>query len=335
MEKILNVALVGCGAISQNHLRAIANVPFVNVVALCDIVPEKAEKRKQEYNLTSRIYDNYEQMLNSEKLDAVHITTPHYLHADMTISALKRDINVFLEKPICINTEQIEKLLLAEKNSRGKVCVCFQNRFNPSTNIAKRIAAEDGGVKAAYGSVFWYRNEKYYTESGWRGAYATEGGGVMINQAIHTVDLLCEFLGTPRSVIATKANHHLKNVIEVEDTCEGIIFFDEGKRGNFYMTTSFEGRDSTTLYLVTAHHTIQIQNSNIYVDGEKVEDPALVKDFFGKECYGNGHMYLIEKFYHALRDGEQMPVALENAHYALRVLLAAYESNDCEVKINI
>lgn len=333
MEKNFNVALVGCGTISHNHLRAIANVPFVNVVALCDINTEKAEKRKQEYGLNSKIYDNYETMLNSEKLDAVHIATPHYLHADMTVSALQKDINVFLEKPICINNEQIDKLLIAEKNSRASVCVCFQNRFNPSTVIAKRIADEDGGVKAAYGSIFWYRNEKYYTESGWRGTYETEGGGVMINQAIHTVDLLCRFLGTPSSVIATKANHHLKGVIEVEDTCEGIIFFEGGKRGNFYMTTSFEGKDSTTLYLVTEHHTIQIQNSNIYVDGDKVEDPTLVKDFFGKECYGNGHMYLIEKFYFALRDGKAMPVTLESSQYALKVLLAAYESNDSEVKL--
>ena len=332
--KIFKVALVGCGSIAPNHLGAISSLENVEVVALCDVKPERAEKRRNEFCPNAKIYESFDEMLSSEKLDAIHVATPHYLHTPMAIVALERGINVFLEKPICITLEQLDELLKAEERSTAKVCVCFQNRFNPSTIIAKRLAEENEGLKSAYGSVFWYRNEPYYTKSGWRGFYATEGGGVMINQAIHTIDLLCEFIGTPVSVTATKSLHHLKGIIEVEDTCEGIINFDNGKKANFYATTSFEGKDATTIYLVTNNnHTIQIQYSAVYFDGVKIEDPALVADFCGKECYGNGHKYLIAKFYEALAEDKAMPVPLKDATYAIRVLLAAYRSNDQETEI--
>ena len=332
-NKIFKVALVGCGSIASNHLKALADNESVKVVALCDIKPERAERRRAEFAPEATIYESFDEMLEKEELDVIHIATPHYLHSPMAIAALDKNINVFLEKPICINLQQLDELLAAEARSEGSVCVCFQNRFNPSTIIARRLADEDGGVLSAYGSVFWYRNEPYYTKSGWRGSYATEGGGVMINQAIHTIDLLCEFIGKPVSVIATKSKHHLKDIIEVEDSCEGIINFENGKHANFYATTSFEGKDATTVYLVTKNHTIQIQYSAVYYDGEKVEDPSLVADFCGKECYGNGHKYLIAKFYEALACGDPMPVDLKDATYAIKVLLAAYRSNDQETEI--
>ena len=334
MEKTYNVAIVGCGTIFGNHVRALLDIPYVKIVAICDINTEKAESKKAEYGINAKIYSDYETMLDSEKPDSVHIATPHYLHAPMAISALKRNINVFLEKPICISTDEIEALKIAERESDASVCVCFQNRFNPSTILAERLAAEDGGVKAAFGTVFWYRSEPYYSESGWRGTYATEGGGVMINQAIHTIDLLCYYLGKPESVCATIANHHLKGKIEVEDSCEGIISFEGGKNGNFYTTTSFAGKDTTIVCLVTNNkRKIQIQDSAVYLNGNKIEDPSLVQDFYGKECYGNGHMYLIAKYYDALKNGTEMPVTIESAEWALRILLAAYRSHDTEIKI--
>lgn len=334
MDKIYKVALVGCGTIAPNHLRALKSLPGVEIVALCDTDLNKAERRKNEYELNCKLYADFDEMLESEELDSVHIATPHYLHAPMTIKALKKNINVFLEKPMCISCDEIEKMIKAESESSAKVCVCFQNRFNPSTILAERIAAEDGGVRSAFGTVFWYRDEKYYTNSGWRGKYATEGGGVMINQAIHTLDLLCYYIGTPKSVTATVSNHHLKDIIEVEDSAEGVIYFENGKKANFYTTTSFEGRDATILHLVTEKkRRIQIQYSAVYVDGEKVDDPSLVSDFIGKECYGNGHMYLIAKYYEALKSNAEMPVTLESAQYALRVLLASYRSGNEETQI--
>ena len=116
--KQYNVALVGCGTISYNHLTALSKLENVMVVALCDIKPEKAETRKAEFNLDCKIYTDYYEMLANEKLDAVHVTTPHYLHAPMTIAALEKDIYVCLEKPMCINRDEIRALFEAEKRVR-------------------------------------------------------------------------------------------------------------------------------------------------------------------------------------------------------------------------
>ena len=332
-NKIYRVAIVGCGVISANHISALLECDKVEIAALCDIVPERAESRKKEYALNSKIYADYYEMLSSENLDAVHIATPHHLHAEMAIKALDLGINVFLEKPMCINRKQIDDMLAAEKRSSARICVCFQNRFNPSTIKSKEIIAEDGGIVAAYCSVFWNRNEKYYTESGWRGSYATEGGGVMINQAIHPIDLLCQFLGKPETLIATKANHHLKGVIEVEDTCEGLINFDSGRRANFYTTTSYSGSDTTTILLKTKNHTLEIRNNHLNVDYNPYVLESSNSRIIGKPCYGSGHFILVKEFYNALRSGAEMPVTLESAQWAIRILLAAYGSNDQEVEI--
>ena len=326
MKKTFKVALVGCGTISYNHLIALANLDNVKVVALCDTKPEKAEERKAEFNLCSKIYTDYYKMIDTEELDAIHITTPHYLHAPMAIAALERDIFVCLEKPMCISCEEIDALIEAEKRSRASVTVSFQTRYNQANIIAKKIAEEDG-IVSAYFSLFWQRTNEYYTESGWRGAYETEGGGVMINQAIHSVDHLISLLGKPIAITATTSNHKHKGIIEVEDTCEGFVEFENGKTGNFYATNAFVGTSRTSIFVKTTNHELEIRNSKLYIDDKLVEDTETAS-YLGKEVYGDGHVMLIKKFYEAIENNSEMPITLESAQWPLKLLLAAYKSND-------
>ena len=333
MKRIFNVAHIGCGSVSDNHLTALSHIENVKVVALCDTVRERAEAKNEKYGFGAEIYTDYKEMLAEVRPDAVHIATPHYLHAEMTVAALELGIYVFTEKPIAINEEQVERMIEAERNSTARACVCFQNRFCPAILKAKEIVAADGGATSAYGSLFWERDEKYYTESGWRGSFATEGGGVMINQAIHTIDLICEFLGKPKTLVASVTNRHLKGIIEVEDTADGIIHFENGTQGNFYATTSFLGAASTTFFAVTKNHKVEMRLYDLYVDGERI-DVEDHKNFVGKYCYGNGHEVLIKRFYEAIERGDdEMPVTLESAKWALRILLAAYRSNNELVEV--
>lgn len=331
-NEYINVALIGCGVVSLNHLYALSLIDKIRIVALCDVKKEKAIAAKDEFAPEAKTYTNYIELFDKERIDAVHIATPHYLHCAMAIEALKRGINVFLEKPMCISTEEIEQLIKAEKESTASVCVCFQNRFISATNHALRVIENDGGAITANFSLFWNRSEKYYTDSGWRGKYATEGGGVMINQAIHSLDLLTLFLGKPTKVCATTANHHLKNVIEVEDTCEGIIEFESGKKANFYATSSASGYDYTSICVTTKNHVIRLDLPNVTVDGVYTSYANEIHSV-GKACYGNGHVKLINMFYDAIVNGAKMPVTLEEAQYAVRILLAAYKSNDNETII--
>ena len=331
--KYFRVGLIGLGAISNNHIRSLLALENVNLCALCDIDQSRLLKKKQEYSLNCNTYTDYQEMIVCENLDAVHILTPHYLHASMTVFALEHGVNVFLEKPLGISLLDIERVREAEKNSGKQVCVCFQNRFNPSTILAKKLAVEDGGVTRAYATIIWSRNASYYAKDAWRGKWKTEGGGVMINQAIHTLDLLCQFLGKPQSIKATCQNHHLDGIIEVEDMCEGLVQFEDKKQCVFYATTAFNGADITTVYLKTQNHTIMLQNEKIFVDGELQTLDETQVPYFGKKCYGRGHPELIGRFYEALEDGAEVPVNTESAQYALRLLLGAYKSNGNETII--
>lgn len=332
MKRKFRIALIGCGSVSANHFTAIDALENVTPVALCDLNAERAGRVKEQRGYDAEIYTDYIKMYDEVKPDAVHIATPHYLHAPMAIEALKRNIFVFLEKPMCISTEQMEQMLAAERESRAAVTVCFQNRFCPAFLKLKEMAEEDGGAEAVYGSLFWERNEKYYTESGWRGSYATEGGGVMINQAIHTLDLMGQLLGIPMMIQATKCNRHLAGIIEVEDTCEGIVTYDSGKQGCFYATTAFKRVASTTLCAVTKRRSLEMRGYELFADGERV-DTEDHKNYAGKACYGNGHIPLIRMFYEAIEAGEEMPVTMESAKHAVRLLLAAYRSDNKPTKI--
>lgn len=330
-KKILKVAMVGCGGISFNHLTALRALENVEVVALCDVEYEKAKARRDEFSLDAKIYTSYTEMLESESLDAVHIATPHYLHAEMTIAALRRDIYVLLEKPMCISKDEIEMIKAAEKSSKASVTVCFQTRYNKANLMAKKIAEEDG-IVSAYFTLFWQRSNEYYSDSPWRGRWATEGGGVMINQAIHALDNLIGLLGKPVAVTATKSNHGHKGVIEVEDTCEGLIEFEGGVRGNFYATNAFIGASRTAIFIKTKNHRLEVRNSLLYVDDKLVEESE-AEAYLGKEVYGNGHPTLIKKFYDAILTGGEMPVSTESAEWSVKVLLTAYESGGQRIEI--
>lgn len=334
MKCKIKVALVGCGVIAPNHINALLSINNIEIVALCDIEKEKAEALASQFSLNSvKIYTDYEKMLKEETdLTSIHIATPHYLHTDMAIMALEMGINVFLEKPMCIPNEDIERLKRAESQSCGKICVCFQNRFTSAVIEAMRIASEDGGAVAGFATIVWQRDEKYYRSANWRGKYATEGGGVMINQAIHTLDLLTLFLGKPKSLIATKSNRHLRNIIEVEDTCEGQILFEGGGRAIFYATTASPCSDTTNICFTTKNHKIVINLPRLIVDDEEISFPDDEK-FIGKRCYGNGHAKLIKLYYEALLKGDKMPVTVTDAEYATRIINAAYKSCDMETTI--
>ena len=330
-KKKFRVALVGCGVIAPNHLSALADLDETEIVALCDIRPERAERRREEFAPAAQVFDDYSRMLREVKPDAVHIATPHYLHAPMAIEALDMGIHVFLEKPMAMKQEEIPALLAAEQRSPAKLCVCFQNRFNLPVKEAGRRIAEDGGVISAFASVAWERSESYYRSGDWRGKQETEGGGVLINQAIHTIDLLCYFLGKPKIVEATTANHHLRGVIEVEDTAEARITFEDGRIACLYATTAFPGGDFTNILLRTKNHRLEIRGNRLLVDDEIVLTEQF--DPLGKACYGSGHAKLIAAFYRAIAEGKDSPVPGTSAQYALRILLAAYRSGGEPVEI--
>lgn len=323
------VALIGCGSISRNHIHAIRDLEEmgrVRLVALCDIVPEAAEKLSCEEQISVPIYTDYREMLLKEKPDAVHICTPHHLHTRMAIFALEHQINVFLEKPLCILPEDLERIAEAEKKSTAMLCVCYQNRFlNAVTRAKEMIGTEQvGSPLGARAFVTWCRGGEYYTQSPWRGKIATEGGSVLMNQSIHTLDLLLWFLGDPERVEGAIGNYHTAAYNDTEDTAHLYMTFPDGKVGIFYATTAYCVSSKIELEIVCEKKVLKLTGDKLSVDGVPVllEQPGKNR---GKEVWGKGHGILIARFYEALEKNEPSPVPLEEAARSLKTLWALYQ----------
>lgn len=329
---MFRTAIVGCGGIAQTHATYLSKMDNVEIVSVCDILSERCEKLKSTYAPDAIIYDNYIKMLDEIKPDVLHICTPHYLHAEMAIAALKRNINVMLEKPVCINLTQVEELIKAEKESNAKICISFQNRYLLRNKKAKELidSGEAGKIKFASGSVLWHRDAPYYVNSHWRGFMATEGGGVMINQAIHTLDLMLWLCGEPKKLTAMTANYHLKGIIDVEDTASAYLTFKNGANGMFYATTAHYNDAPISLEVVCENMTLNLTDNDLYIDGVKQELHDTASSSDGKDYWGVGHMMLFADFYKRLENNECMPISVSEAAKALKVLLAMYESKGNE-----
>ena len=318
------VAVVGCGAISGNHLRALGDA----VCALCDTDREKAAQRAAEFSLQVPIYTDYAAMLDGEKPTSVHICTPHYLHAEMVMAALERGIHVLCEKPLAITEEQLGAVLKAEKRSAAKLGVCLQNRYEPSFLRLRDYAAH--GIVGAAGTVIWSRDAAYYGSGAWRGKWATEGGGVMINQALHTLDLLQWLCGMPKFVTAHCSNDTHTGVIEVEDTASAVFETEKGCF-NFFATTSCGASFPAQVSLRTAEKETLLATGRTFVCNGRAEDCGAAA--VGKEVWGSGHERLIAHFYDCLQKGSPFPIDGQEAAKVVRMVLAMYRSKGRRIAI--
>lgn len=322
-------AIVGCGGISRVHAQVLSQADFTELVACADIIPERAQARAGEHG--AKAYTDYIEMLETEKPDVLHICTPHYLHVPMAIEALRRGVNVFMEKPVAISKEQFEQLKEAAENSSAKIGICFQNRFNPTTKRMKDILADEktGAPVGARAFVTWHRESPYYVDSGWRGSLKTEGGSVLINQSIHTMDLLVHLLGKPVEIEATATNRHLKGVIETEDTLEAYIRFESGATAIFYATTAYVTDSPVLVEVACENRLIRFEGDDITVqekDGAKKTETLKNDAAIGKSYWGSGHGACIEAFYASLGGGDKFMNGLGSTENTMRLMFAAYES---------
>lgn len=192
---ILNTAIIGAGAIHSCHVNALRQIPNVALRALVDIDSVKGLKLAMNYQC--RFYQDYREMLLDDSIDVVHICTPHFEHKNMILAALAAGKHVFCEKPVGMNSSELADIASAAAQAPGRLGVCYQNRLNPtSLRIRKELAEGVLGKMLSIKAVLtWSRSGAYYTESPWRGQLATEGGSLLINRAIHTLDLMQWFAG--------------------------------------------------------------------------------------------------------------------------------------------
>ena len=320
--------IAGCGGIARVHAAVLNGMENVNLSAFCDIIPERAEKLKEKYG--GNVYSSIEEMLEREKPDVLHICLPHYLHVPVAVSALKKGIKVFMEKPPCIDASQLREL--AEAQTDRTLAVCFQNRYNACVQYAKELieSGKAGKVLGCRGYVTWHRPEEYYTLSGWRGKLSTEGGGALINQSVHTLDLMTYLTGKPLRAEASIQNHHLKGIIEVEDMMEAYVEYENGAVGSFYATTAYHTDETPLIEIDCEKMKLRMEDpalTIIYPDGRR-EEPELAGSAaaLGKSYWGTSHTECIKEFYTAAEKGRSFDTSLDKIMDTARLMLTCYDS---------
>lgn len=319
----MKIAVIGLGSIGKVHIKVIKETGNT-LVAVCDTDNAKLSAFSEFVG-----YSDYLKMLDETKPDIVHICTPHYLHTQMILEALKRDINVLCEKPICIKEEDISLILEAEKASKAQLGVCFQNRYNPATLYAKEYL-KDKKILSCHGELRWCRDKKYYAQDEWRGRKDMEGGGVLINQALHTIDLMVYFCGMPNRVKGICENKSLQGIIEVEDTAE-ITLYGENET-TIYATNAADKDYPVEIKIQTDKGELRILTDGVYID-EVYQDCKVEHEIYGKKIYGAGHRGLIYDFYECVNLGRKFPINADEAIKAVKIVLATYESEGKDIEL--
>ncbi|MBJ7596845.1 MAG: gfo/Idh/MocA family oxidoreductase [Candidatus Nephthysia bennettiae] len=233
----MRFAVIGAGAIGTLHAETIANLPGAELAAVVDVRPEAARSLAERYGVCP--FSDLDQALGRPEIEAVAICTPSGSHADLVQAALSADKHVVVEKPLDVSLEAADRVAAAERASRRRVTVISQHRFDAASRIVFDAirSGRFGNVTSGSAVVAWWRSQAYYDSAGWRGTWALDGGGALMNQGIHTLDLLLWFLGEPVEVFAW-AGRLAHERIEVEDAAVATIRFAQGALGVIHATTA-------------------------------------------------------------------------------------------------
>ncbi len=321
-----NVCIVGYGAIGPIHAAALLKTQNAKLYAVCDISAEKVRIAQEKYDVIT--YTSFEEMLLDKSIDCIHICTPHYLHFDMMKAVLECGKNIVCEKPVTMTKAEYDELLTLP--GAKNICVVLQNRLNPCMKRFKEIAQNGrlGKIKAVKAFLTWFRNADYYAQDGWRGRWATEGGGVLINQAVHTLDLFSYIVGDVSSVKAQMTNFSLPE-IEVEDTVTAHLNFECGATGVFYATNAYAEDSAPEFEVIFENGVVCCKNDKLFLDNVIIEENSPAK--LGKSYWGNGHEELIKNYYD--KNIFFSPFDVSNTMYTLFGIYESAKSNEMEVRI--
>jgi len=332
-----NFGIIGAGVIADFHARAINDIPQARLVGFCDGGSGRAAELAQKYACSR--FANYDQMVHSGDVDIVTIATPSGFHLEPSVAAAKAGKHVICEKPLDVTLERVDTMIEAHRNAGTRLGGVFQNRFvDAVAPLKKAIDAERFGTVTYAGAYIpWWRPDDYYKDS-WHGTWRLDGGGALMNQGIHMVDLLCYLAGPVESVQAfTEKRGHQQ--IETEDTSVAALRFTSGALGVIYGTTAsypgqlkrFEitGTRGTVVYLEDSFPVWQFEEEND-------EDHKIRRCFSRTQTTGGAsdpaaipyqnHTRNFQAFVDALERGKEFCLNGEQARKAVEVVLAVYKS---------
>ncbi|WP_438349862.1 Gfo/Idh/MocA family protein [Paenibacillus sp. FA6] len=328
------VAIIGCGNIFPMHAISIQLSDDAELVAVCDNKEDRAKQAAEKFNCT--YYTSYEEMLDKEEIDVVHICTPHYLHAPMTAYVASKGKHILTEKPMSITTEDGQNMVDVCESNGVTLGVIFQNRYNPGSQLIKDAIVDGslGQVLGAKCSVTWNRSDEYYSKSDWKGTWAKEGGGVLIDQAIHTMDLMRWFVGEEIEYVDAQIGNRAHEIIEVEDSVEGVVKFKNGIFGGFF-AINYHSYDAPVEIEVHCENGIAKMIGEkatiVYNDGKEVsrdKNPNEEIDYGEgvKMYWGVSHLKQIRDFYESLNSGGALYIDGKEALKTQKMISGIYQS---------
>ncbi len=321
---------MGCGGISSAHIPVLKEAENLTIAAVCDLKRDRALAAAEKTG--ADIARDFDEMIARPDIDAVHILTPHFLHAPMAVAALEAGKHVLTEKPMATTLSDARKMIAAAHAAAARLGVIFQNRYNPATvALKKRIASGEGGaLLGARATVAWKREAPYYLESGWRGRMDTEGGGSLINQSIHTLDLLSYIAGRPVArVRGHVSTDFLDGQVDVETSCHAVAEYAGGGRIVVFTTNDYALDAPVEIEFACEKKRWKIVGDDLYdaTDGMTMilsgKNPTVAE----KAYWGAGHAAEIRDFYDCVETGR--PFLLEGAagYPALNLVKAIQQSS--------
>ena len=334
-------AIVGCGMIARFHAKALAEVPGARLLALVSRGAANARKLADDLRLSCDVYTDLAPVLARRDVDIVIVTTPSGAHLEPAVAAAEAGKHVVVEKPLEITLERCDRIIEACARNRIQLCTIFPSRFADANLALKRAvdAGRFGRLTLGETTCKWWRPQSYYDEGGWKGTQALDGGGALMNQAIHNVDLLLWMMGPATHVtgfIATLAHER----IEVEDTAAACLRFANGALGVIQATTSVHPGLPKTVAVHGDRGTAVIEQEDVlrWEFAPETEEDRATRQRFAQKVGASGgssnpaaisHVYharQLADFVQALESGRKPLVDGREGRKAVEVILAVYRS---------
>ena len=335
----MKYALIGCGRIATNHVKAVLN-NGLEFIAACDLESGKIEVLLGKHGLQGdhaiARYTDYKKMLDEHPdLELVAIATSSGCHAEIALCCIERGINVIIEKPMAMSMVDAEKIIERSRAKGVKVCACHQNRFNVAVQKTRKAIEEGRFGKLSHGSIHvrWNRNRDYYEQALWRGTWA-EDGGCLMNQCIHGIDLLRWMMGGEADTVYGVTRRQQHEYLEAEDVGMAVVTFRNGAVATIEGTVNVYPKNlEETLYLFGEHGTVKIggkstNNLDVWDFADETEADKANKGLEEQtsNVYGNGHTSLYTDMIDAVKNDRAPYVDAVAGRNALEMVLAIYKS---------
>jgi UDP-N-acetyl-2-amino-2-deoxyglucuronate dehydrogenase len=334
-------AIVGAGMIAGFHLKALAEIEGARVVAVVDAVPAALQRFAERHNLQCGLYESLAPALARPDVDIVIVSTPSGAHMESAVAAAEAGKHVVVEKPLEVTLERCDRIIETCDRHGVKLCTIFPSRFGDANRTLKAAidAGRFGRLTLGETTCKWWRPQSYYDQGGWRGTMKLDGGGALMNQAIHNVDLLSWMMG-PVTHVTGFTGRLAHERIEVEDTAVACLRFANGALGVIEATTSVHPGLPKTIAIHGDHGTAVIEQEDIlrWELTPETADDLRIKERFAQKVGASGgssdpsaishvgHAQQLTDFVQALQAGKQPLVDGREGRKAVEIILAIYRS---------